>query len=171
MDPLRPPEELRRQRRGEGRPRGLNVLGTLARHPDLARAFNTFNAHLLYASTLSDRQRELVVLRVAALRGSAYEWRQHAVLAGDAGIGPEEVARVAEGPEAPGWPAADRTLLRAVDELVGDALVTDATWRDLAATLGTEQLMDLVFTVGAYDLLAMALRSFGVRADDDLPGG
>ena len=28
--------------------------------------------------------------------------------------------------------------------------------------------MDLVFTVGAYDLLAMAFRSFGVELDDDL---
>jgi hypothetical protein len=28
--------------------------------------------------------------------------------------------------------------------------------------------MDLVFTVGAYDLLAMAFRSFGVEVDDDL---
>ena len=31
--------------------------------------------------------------------------------------------------------------------------------------------MDLVFTVGAYDLLAMALRSFGVELDDDLQSG
>ena len=29
-------------------------------------------------------------------------------------------------------------------------------------------MMDLVFTVGAYDLLAMAFKSFGVQIDDDL---
>ena len=28
--------------------------------------------------------------------------------------------------------------------------------------------MDVVFTVGAYDVLAMALRTFGVPLDDDL---
>ena len=28
--------------------------------------------------------------------------------------------------------------------------------------------MDLVFTVGAYDALAMAFRSFGVELDEDL---
>jgi hypothetical protein len=38
----------------------------------------------------------------------------------------------------------------------------------LAAGLDVEQLMDLVFTVGAYDLLAMAFRSFDVQLDDDL---
>ena len=31
--------------------------------------------------------------------------------------------------------------------------------------------MDLVFTVGAYDLLAMAFRSFGVELDEDLGPG
>ena len=37
-----------------------------------------------------------------------------------------------------------------------------------ALELDTQQRMDLVFTVGAYDLLAMAFLSFGVELDDDL---
>ena len=45
-----------------------------------------------------------------------------------------------------------------------DAMVTDATWEVLAAELGVQQLMDLVFTVGAYDALAMAFRSFADSA-------
>ena len=55
-----------------------------------------------------------------------------------------------------------------MDELVADAMITDATWAELAAELDVHQLMDLVFTVGAYDVLAMAFRSFGVPLDDDL---
>ena len=31
-----------------------------------------------------------------------------------------------------------------------------------------QQLMEVVFTVGVYDTLAMALRTFGVPLDDDL---
>ena len=84
------------------RPKALNALGTLAHHPELTRAFNTFNGHILFASTLTPRQRELLVLRVATLRESAYEWAQHAVLAGDVGLTPDEVARIAEGPDAAG---------------------------------------------------------------------
>lgn len=154
--------------RRDDRPKGLNVLGTLARHPALTRAFHTFNGHVLFATTLSERQRELLVLRVAAVRGAEYEWAQHAVLAADVGLGADEVARVAEGPDAPGWSALDRALVRAVDELVADARIGDATWAALAAELDEHQLMDVVFTVGAYDLLAMAFRSFGVELDDDL---
>ena len=150
------------------RPKGLNALGLLAHHPDLTRAFHTFNGHVLFGSALSPRQRELLVLRVATIRESAYEWAQHAVLAGDAGLDDDEIVRIAEGPDAPGWAPLDRAMLAAVDELVADACIGDATWATLAAELDHQQLMDLVFTVGAYDLLAMAFRSFGIELDADL---
>ena len=154
--------------RSDDRPKGLNVLGTLARHAELTRAFHTLTGHVLFASTLSPRTRELVVLRVASLREADYEWAQHAVLAGDVGLTSEELARIVEGPDAEGWTALDQALLRAVDELLADAKVSDRTWGVLAGELDEQQLMDLVFTVGTYDLLAMALRSFGVELDDDL---
>jgi alkylhydroperoxidase family enzyme len=154
--------------RRDDRPKGLNLLGTFARHPALVRAYHTFNGHLLFGSTLDPRERELLILRVAAVRSAEYEWAQHVVLASDAGLSADEVARVAEGPDAPGWDALDRALLRAVDELVRDARVADHTWAELAAELDEQQLMDLVFTVGAYELLAMAMRSFGVELDADL---
>jgi alkylhydroperoxidase family enzyme len=59
-------------------------------------------------------------------------------------------------------------MLRAVDELVAGATVSDETWTTLAESLTTQQLMDLVFTVGAYDLLAMVFGAFGIELDDDL---
>ena len=165
---LRPADARHPRPPTEGRPKALNALGTLARHPELAKAFNTFNGYILFASTLSPRQRELLVLRVAAVRDSAYEWEQHAVLAGDAGLDEDEVARIAEGPDAPGWSPLDGAMLRAVDELIGERGDRRATWQALAGELDEQQLMDLVFTVGAYEILAMAFRSFGVELDDDL---
>ena len=105
---------------------------------------------------------------MASVRGSEYEWEQHAVLAGDADLSDDEVARIAEGPDAPGWPTLDGAMVRAVDELIAEGQIGDATWEVLAGELDQRQLMDLVFTVGAYEVLAMALRSFGVELDDDL---
>ena len=168
---LRPPNARSPVPRGKAGSKGLNVLGTMAHHPDLARAFFTFNGHVLFATSLSDRQRELVVLRVAHLRRSEYEWRQHVLLAADAGMAPEEVARVTEGPDAPGWDSLERAILRATDELVTQSTVSDMTWEALAVELRTEQLMDLIFTVGTYDLLAMAFNTFGIELDDDLTVG
>ena len=151
------------------RPKALNLLGVFALHPVLTEAYNRFNGHLLFGSSLSARLRELLVLRVAAVREATYEWRQHVVLAGDADITPDEIAAIAAGPDAwSGFDALEAAVLTAVDELVADALITDGTWAVLAEGLEVEQLMDLVFTVGAYDLLAMAFRSFGVQLDADL---
>jgi alkylhydroperoxidase family enzyme len=150
------------------RPKGMNALGTFAHHPDLARAFHTFNGHVLFATTLSPRQRELLVLRVAAVRRAEYEWAQHVVLAGDAGLTPEEIARVVRDTHSPGWSPLERALLSAVDELLEGARVSDDTWEVLAGELDSQQLMDLVFTVGAYEVVAMAFNAFGVELDADL---
>src|SRR5271165_3667250 len=146
---LRPADARHPRPETKGRPKALNALGTLALHPDLTKAFNTFNGYILFSSTLTPRQREMLVLRVASLRQSAYEWEQHRVLAADAGLGPDEVERIALGPDAPGWSPLDRAMLSAVDDLIGTAEISEETWRALAAQLDDQQLMDLVFTVGA----------------------
>src|SRR5690242_9290891 len=143
----------------KGRSKGLNILGTFAHHPDLAKAYNTFNGHILFGTTLDARQRELLVLRVATRRDSAYEWAQHVVLGRDAGLSDEEIAQIAEDPDAGGWASLDAALLRAADELLDDACISDATWTALAAELDERQLLDVIFTVGAYDALAMLMKS------------
>ncbi|MCK9900930.1 carboxymuconolactone decarboxylase [Parafrankia colletiae] len=149
-------------------PSGANVFGTLARHPALAEAFLAFNGHVLYGSSLPPRVSELLILRVAALRRCGYEWAQHALRGQEVGITAEEIARVAEGPAAAGWSATDRTLLTAADELLDGAAVGATTWAALAGFLDERQLMDVVVTVGAYDLVAMMFLSFGVEPDPDI---
>ncbi|MFZ2175427.1 MAG: carboxymuconolactone decarboxylase family protein [Rhodococcus sp. (in: high G+C Gram-positive bacteria)] len=152
----------------ENRQPGTNLLGTLARYPSLSMGFLTFNRHLLSTSALSARQRELLVLRVAAIRQSDYEWAQHVILAERAGIQADEITRIVDGPDAPGWTVFERSLLKSVDELLADGVVSDETWTVLAAEFDDQQLMDVVFTVGCYSMLAMALRSFGVEPEAGL---
>ncbi len=77
---------------------------------------------------------------------------------------------MARGADAPGWSELDRALLRATDELHRDAFISDTTWQALSAHLDTQQLMDLVFTVGQYNLVSMALNTLGVQLDDGVPG-
>jgi alkylhydroperoxidase family enzyme len=149
-------------------PKGMNAMGVLAHHPELTNAYNQLIRHALYFTTLTPRQRELLVLRVAHLRRAAYEWAQHVYQAGVAGVSPEEVARVRDGASAPQWSPLERALLSAADELVADARIGEATYDALSAELDTQQIMDVVFTVGAYEVFAMAMRTFDVELDDDL---
>ena len=167
---LRPPRPRHPfPERRDDRPKGLHVLGTLAHHPELTTAFHTFNGQVQFGTTLTQRQRELLILRVAAVRDCEYEWAQHRIIARDVGVDDDDIARVAQGGGAAGWDELDAALMCAVDELVAEAAISEATWTTLAASLDAQQLMDLIFTVGAYDTLAMFIGSVAMELDDDLP--
>ena len=101
---------------------------------------------------------------------SGYEWGQHVVIGKRCGMTVAEINACKTGPETPGLAEADRLLLLATDELHTDAHISDSTWAGLAEYFSTQQLMDLVFTVGQYNLVSMALNSFGVQLDEGLPG-
>lgn len=156
---------LSRWRAGGDDARGMHVLGVMALHPPLAKAFLTFNAHVAGASTLSVRVRELAILRISWLRRAEYEFVQHVILGMRAGLSAGEIERAQLGPDAPGWDPADADLLRAVDELNADACIGDATWKRLGSCFDTAQIMDLIFLVGCYDVLAMAIKSFRAQLE------
>ena len=150
----------------------FNVFKTAARHPDLAKsidalAFGHINSE---SSTLSPRHRELLILRIGWLCKSEYEWAAHSRVARSIGFTDEELVRITKSPDAPEWTPFEATLLRAVDELHRDAFITDATWQALSAQYDTQQLMDLVATVGTYNLVCMLLNSWGVQLDEGLKG-
>ena len=111
----------------------LNIFRTLARHPKLVKRWLVFGNHVLAKSTLTARDRELAILRVGWLCRAGYEWGQHVLIARASGVDDDEIERIADGPDAPGWSERERALLRATDELHGDAFVADETWAELTA--------------------------------------
>ena len=149
--------------------RDLNIFRVMMNHPALTRRWTVFAGHVLQKQTLPPRERELLILRIGWLNQSAYEWAQHVEIAKRAGVTPEDIEQVKQGPVAR-WSTADRLLLQAVDDLFERSVIADATWDALARTYSTEQMMDLVFTIGQYNLVSWALNSFGVPLDDWLPG-
>lgn len=146
-----------------------NVFKTLVRHTALFKRWMPFATHVLHKQTLSLRDREMLILRIGWLCRSPYEWTQHVQIALRAGISHEEIERIADGPDAPGWRVEESALLRAADELHRDACIGDACWGVLAAHYSSEQMIDIVFTVGQYNLVSMALNTFGVEIDAALP--
>lgn len=147
----------------------FNIFKTLARHPDLMRRWLVFGNHILFKSTLPARERELVILRIGWLCQAEYEWGQHVRIGLATGLSKDEIHRIKAGPDAAEWSAQDRLLLTATDELRADAHISDATWQGLGKYYNTQQLMDMVFTIGQYNLVSMALNTFGVQLDAGLP--
>ncbi len=148
----------------------FNIFKTLSHHPDLFRRWLVFGNHVLFKSTLPPRERELIILRIGWLCEAEYEWAQHVLIGKEAGLTAEEIDRIKAGPNARGWSEADKLLLQATDELRKDAFITDATWNGLCQHFDKKQLMDVVFAVGQYNLVSMALNTLGVQLDDGLEG-
>ena len=147
----------------------LNIFTTLVRHPGLFAKWMPFGGKLL-AGKLPARDRELLILRTGWRCQSEYEWGQHVLIGRAAGITDDEVRRIQEGPEAPGWSAFDATLLRAADELHDDSCITDATWAALANHYDDKQLIEIPMVVGQYHLVSFCLNSLGVQREASVPG-
>jgi 4-carboxymuconolactone decarboxylase len=170
VEPLAPEDfdpELR-ERFGTGPV--LNIFATLAHHPKLLKRWTVFGNHVLHKSTLPPRERELVILRVGWLCRSGYEWGQHVEIGRRAGLSDAEIERVTRGPDAAGWSELESALLRATDELHDDQFISDTTWSALTRHCDTRALMDLIFAVGQYHLVSMALNSLGVQSEPGSPG-
>jgi len=143
----------------------INILATMANYSKLYNRWRVFGNHILYKSSLPIKEKEILILRTGWLCNSKYEWAQHTFIAKRAGLSEEEILRIKKGPDADGWSSFESTLLRAADELYVDSFISDSTWQELAKKYNLQQLMDVVFTVGQYNLTAMALNSLGIQLE------
>ena len=147
----------------------FNVYKTLAHDVDLYNRWSPLGRFVLDGSSLPPREREIVMLRMGWLCQSEYEWAQHARIAkAQAGLSNQDVHRIAEGPAAAGWSDFERTLLRMVDELRYDTMISDATWNALRAKYSVQQLIEALYTAAQYQLVSMALNTLGVQLDPGL---
>ncbi len=149
--------------------RVFNIFKVLANHPKLVKRWTPFAGHILSKQTLPFRDREMLILRIGWVNQAEYEFAQHELIAKRGGVSDADIEKVKKGPSAD-WNEHERALMQAVDDLFENSVVSDVTWATLSKTCSTEQMMDVVFTIGQYNLVSWALNSFGVPLDDFLPG-
>lgn len=148
----------------------FNVFRVFVRDFPMFKRHQVFANYIMRKSHLPPRDRELAILRIGWLNKSEYEWAHHAYMGVEAGLSEEEVKRVCAGPDAAGWSDWDATLLRAVDQIKFDAQMTDEIYNKLADTYDDKQMIDLVMTVGNYNMVSTGLNIFGVQLEDHVPG-
>jgi alkylhydroperoxidase family enzyme len=144
----------------------FNVFKTMANDPKLIKRISEWGGHVLFKTSLSPREREMAILRTGWVCGADYEFAHHRELAlASTNLTDVDVERIKQGPQAPGLTAHEAAMLAAVDELLAEHFVSDATWAALARSYSVHQLMDLVFCVGHYAMMCAALNSFGVQLE------
>lgn len=143
----------------------FNLYATLINFPKIYGPRARFGSYLQRDSGLDPKTRELCILRTAANLNCDYEWAHHDELARQAGWTDADVARIREDSGSPGWREGHAAVLSAADELRGEAFISDATWKTLAANYAPQRLVEIIFTVGGYCMTAAAIRTLGIQLE------
>ena len=164
VDPASAPAEVRETL--ARLPVPLRVFRMLAHAETSFRPLIQLGTTILGRQQLSSKLRELVILRVAALSPSRYEWTQHVPIAHATGATAEQVAAIERGDvEAACFDAAERIALRFATEVLRDVRASDATFTAAAQTFSPREIVELILTVGYYMMVARVLETTGVELD------
>jgi alkylhydroperoxidase family enzyme len=146
------------------------IMRTMLRHPALFARQTDIGIQLLAHGTLPERDRELAILRIGWLCGAPYEWGEHVLIAKKVGITSAEIAATTIGSAAPDWNDHERAIVRAVEELHADAMISDATWAALAQRFDERQLIELPVVIGQYQTVAYYQNALRIPLHHDNPG-
>lgn len=102
------------------------------------------------------------MLRAALHSGSDYLWDHHVPLAARAGLTSAEIEEIGAGTPTD---ELDLLVVNAVDELDTQRAVGDQTWAALGTYLDDNQRLDLLFTVGCYQMLALTVNTLGIEPE------
>ena len=137
----------------------LNVIRSKLVSPDLYKSWQKFSGHVLRRNSLPPRDREILILRIGWLNQSQYEFTQHVRVAKGVGMTDADIERVKAGADAAGWTPLEVALIQAADQLRFDGMIGDAAWAALAQHYSEVQLLDVIATVGQYNLISWFLNT------------
>lgn len=159
------PDELEGIRKFLRKP--LNIHSIMAHHPALMTAWMPLRNHVVANSSLSARQRELIILRTAHNCQVDYEWQHHVERGQLAGLSLEEINRVRRGADAVGWQADESALLAAADDCHRDFNIAGNTLEKMQGHFSAQQQLDIIVTVGLYLTLAVIIKTYAVPMEED----
>jgi 4-carboxymuconolactone decarboxylase len=136
--------------------------------PPLGLPLQAVGAAVRYRSELTDRERELAILVVAARWGSAFEWASHLAVGRGAGLVEAEIDAVRAGGDVPLADAGEAAVVGWVRRLVHDWSADDDAYAAAEAALGLRRAYELSVLVGYYSTLALQLRVFGGERPEPL---
>ena len=166
IPPVSPHEFTDEQRALIGDWSSLNFSRVLVQHPSAYRVFLPYIDKVIRGSNLPPRDREILIIRTLALGGDVYEAHHHFAIARKSGMTEQEIEAVKAG-DATSLARFDRYLVEAAEDLVRRHRISDQTWQSLSEHYSSQQLMEVVFLVGCYSVMAMITLSFGIEVEQD----
>jgi len=132
------------------------VYSTLLNSPAMAHGWEQLLSAVRNRNSLPADLREMVILRVAVLNRAMFEFDAHVPHALKAGMSAEKIEAMRGGAEAD-FTAVERAVLALTDAMTREIDVSDALYQSTSAHFSQQQMLDLVVTIGAYNMVSRFL--------------
>lgn len=148
----------------------MNLFRVLLNYPTIARELNnTIMAIVTGQKLVSDKTREIIVMRVAWLAHSEYEWSQHWLVARFFGLAEEQLAAIRDWQPATCFNEEERSVLAATDELLLQHRISVDTRAALRTHFPSDEAMiELVTCIGNWHMFALLLNGLDIPLDDNM---
>lgn len=146
----------------------LNLFRTMLNNPEFMGNWRYFGDYVNSTPSISNRDRELLIMRLGWLYYAEYEWAIHYNQAINNGLSPAQIEAVKVGAEHESWDSFDRAWLRAADSLVKEAFISDTDWAVLTQRYSETDLIVMLGIAAHYHLVAMITNTLGVPVDSNL---
>jgi 4-carboxymuconolactone decarboxylase len=144
----------------------VGPFDALVRSPDVALSASRLGEVLRFETELTQRERELAIITVAAHWQASFAWLRHAVYAEESGLAADVIADIAAGREPAFESDSDRVIYELVSGLVREGRVSDERYAAALRLLGERRLVELVALSGYYCFSSVVLNAFRVPLPD-----
>ena len=144
----------------------LNLYKVAAHSPKVFLNLVRLGNSVIGRMELSPKLREIVILRVATLTDSKYEWAQHVPVALQVGVSQEQVDAISDWKNLSEFNDEERAVLQYTDEVTQNVKVTDHTFDRVKNLFNEQAIVELTITIGYYGMLARLLVPLQVEVDE-----
>lgn len=150
---------------GKSQLSGLNINRMMAHAENSVRHFMRLGNSLLTQAKLDPRLRELVILRIAKLCSSKYEWHQHVIIARQVGVPEEQIASLSQDQDPSVFDPQELAILRYTEEVITKVKSSAEAFEELSEFLSHQEIVELTLTIGFYNMVAQFLENTEVEIE------
>ncbi|MDB5857335.1 MAG: hypothetical protein JWQ76_1024 [Ramlibacter sp.] len=147
----------------------LHLYQMLLHSPPVAEGWLGYLTAIRQKCSLSPALRELVIMRVAVINGAPYEAEQHAPIALKEGVTQGQLDELTGWETSAQYTPQQRAVLELADGMTKNVQVPKAAVAALREFLGDRELVELVATVAAYNMVSRFLEALDIHSDDERP--
>lgn len=130
--------------------------------PEMTDSFLDWETAEQRSTTLSDRERQIVILATGAVWRCDYERYAHAAVAGKVGLSNAAIAALRAGDPAPDLNAKEVVAQRFTARLCENRQVDDAVYAEALEIFGYQGMTDMIQLAGHYMTISSLLNTFEV---------